>query len=95
MAWGHINRQSWRPTAEAAAIIAATVFIACLVGILTRPFGFLAALWPANAILLAVLVRNPSYATPWSWGAAFIAYMAADLLTGGNLAVTFGLTIAN
>ncbi|HTM77323.1 MAG TPA: diguanylate cyclase [Devosia sp.] len=95
MIWGHTGKQSWKATANAAAIISATVFLACLVGILTRPFGFLAALWPANAIFLALLIRNPSYATPWSWGGAFIAYLAADLLTGGNLTVTFGLTIAN
>ncbi|HTN61916.1 MAG TPA: diguanylate cyclase [Devosia sp.] len=95
MILGYSGTQSWKATATAAAIISATVFVACLIGILTRPLGFLAALWPANAIFLALLVRNPAYATPWSWGGAFIAYMAADLLTGGNLSVTFGLTIAN
>ncbi len=90
-----IGRIHWQAAAQAAVIVAAVVFAACLLGILTRPIGFLAALWPANAILLALLVRKPDFATPWSWGAAFIAYLAADLVTGGDLTVTLGLTLAN
>jgi hypothetical protein len=39
------------------------VFAACLVGIYSRLPGTLAVFWPANALLLGVLVRCPSTAT--------------------------------
>lgn len=76
-------------------IVGTTVFAASLFGILTRPLGFLAALWPANAILLGLMVRNPSFAGAWGWIWAFIGYLAADLVTGGELKITLWLTIAN
>lgn len=76
-------------------IIAGAVLSACLLGILTRPFGSLAAFWPANAVLLAIMVRNPKFAAPGGWAAAFAAYIAADLITGGQLHVTLWLTAAN
>ncbi|CAI0932998.1 Uncharacterised protein [Serratia entomophila] len=51
------------------------VFAVCLLGILSRPSGFLAAFWPANAVLLAVLVRNPEQprvmAGAWRLSATF------------------------
>lgn len=76
-------------------VVAIVVFAASLFGIVTRPVGFLAAFWPANAILLGLMVRNPGYASFWTWTTAFIAYMAADLVTGGTLDVTIWLTTAN
>jgi diguanylate cyclase (GGDEF)-like protein len=82
-------------SARHVALISSIVLCAALFGILTRPLGFLAAFWPANAILLGLLVRNPQLATVWVWLGAFAAYMAADLLTGSKLAITFWLTGAN
>ncbi|KKB86308.1 hypothetical protein VW29_03275 [Devosia limi DSM 17137] len=76
-------------------VIAATVFLASLFGILTRPVGYLAAIWPANAILLGLMVRRPEFASAWGWGAAFAGYIAADLVTGGRLGITLWLTAAN
>lgn len=76
-------------------VVAATVFLASLFGILTRPVGYLAAIWPANAILLGLMVRRPELASPWGWGAAVIGYVAADLVTGGGLGITLWLTAAN
>lgn len=72
-----------------------TVFLASLFGILTRPVGFLAAFWPANAILLGLMVRFSSFATPWGWLGAFAGYLLADFATGGEVVVTIWLTVAN
>lgn len=38
----------------------ACIFLACLVGILSRPLGFMAAFWPANAVMLGLLLRRPA-----------------------------------
>lgn len=78
-----------------AAFIFAVILVASLFGILTRPMGFLAAVWPANAILMALMVRNPALSRPECWTAAFLAYVAADLITGSELLVTLWLTVAN
>lgn len=76
-------------------ILAAVIFAACLVGIYTRPLGFLANVWPANAIMLGLLLRRPGMATIPGWLAAGIAYMAADLLTGAPLFKALLLNGAN
>lgn len=83
------------PKLAIALIVAGIVFLAAFFGIMTRPLGFLAAVWPANAILLGMMVRNPSFATPSGWLAAFAGYLAADILTGGDFYVTLWLTLAN
>ncbi|WAX96521.1 MASE1 domain-containing protein [Aminobacter sp. NyZ550] len=88
-------RPDTEPQLAIALIVAGIVFLASFFGILTRPVGFLAAVWPANAILLGMMVRNPSYATPLGWLAAFVGYIVADLSTGGNFFVTLWLTTAN
>lgn len=76
-------------------LIGAVVLGACLFGIYTRPADFLATLWPANAILLAMLIRVPGAARLSGWICAAIAYMAADLMTGSSLKMTAVLTAAN
>ncbi|RYE08321.1 MAG: diguanylate cyclase [Hyphomicrobiales bacterium] len=75
--------------------IALLVFAAALFGILTRPIGFLSAFWPANALLLGVMLRQPELSTPQNWLAAFGGFVAADMLTGSELGVTLWLTAAN
>jgi diguanylate cyclase (GGDEF)-like protein len=75
--------------------VALLVFAASLFGIFTRPVGSLAAFWPANALLLGVMVRYRSLSTLAGWVAAFVAYVAADLSTGGQLRVTLWLSAAN
>ena len=68
-----------------ALLAAVAVFTFCLIGIFTRPSGLLAAFWPANAVLLGILLRSPKRAS-WSvWCAAAVAYLCADLLTGSTL----------
>ncbi len=71
------------------------VFALCLLGIVSRPGSFLAIFWPANAVLLAVLVRRPQWATHTGWGMAVLGYLAADLLTGSALEKALLLNAAN
>lgn len=78
-----------------AGAVAVVVLAASLLGILTRPVGFLAAFWPANAILLGLMVRYPRFSTVSGWTGAAVGYLAADLLTGGDLGLTAWLTAAN
>lgn len=77
------------------ALVFVFVLLACLVGIATRPAGLLAAVWPANALLLGLFVRYPKLATPTGWLAALAAYFAADLATDGTLLGTSLLTAGN
>ena len=76
-------------------VVAAIVFALSLLGIVTRPDNMLAALWPANAMLSAILVRNPRLNHPFGWLAACIGYVSADYLTGATLWVSFLLAVAN
>lgn len=78
-----------------ALLLGLAVFGWALFGILTRQSGTLASFWPANAFLLAMLVRFPGLATAYAWPAAFLGYVAADIFTGGSLLATGLLTFAN
>ncbi|HEY1170646.1 MAG TPA: ATP-binding protein [Verrucomicrobiae bacterium] len=68
---------------------------AALFGILTRPIGFLAAFWPANAVLLGLFIRKPHLAAVPGWVGAITGFLLADLLTGSQLLVTVLLSSAN
>lgn len=76
-------------------VMALAVFAACMAGIYTRPVGFLASIWPANAIMLGLLLRFPAAAHPAGWLAAAIAYMAADLIAGSEPGKAVILNSAN
>jgi hypothetical protein len=76
-------------------IVFIVVQAAALFGIVTRPVGFLAAVWPANAVLFGLMVRNPRLATLSGWLSAFVSYLAADIITGGAIGITVWLTAAN
>lgn len=78
-----------------AALVGTVVLAAALFGIGTRSVGLLATLWPANAILLGLLVRCPQLATPAGWVAALLGFLGADLLTGSSLTHTLLLTTGN
>lgn len=71
------------------------IFGACLVGIFARPIGFLSAFWPANALLLGLLVRYPTLARPHAWVVAAAGYVAADLVTGSPWGMALWLNAAN
>ncbi|MCH4248748.1 MAG: diguanylate cyclase [Acinetobacter populi] len=76
-------------------VIAVAIFIGALIGIWSRPSSFLAFFWPANALLLGLLLRFPSLQRIESIIGAVIGFFAADLLTGSNFPLTVGLTFAN
>ncbi len=71
------------------------IFAACLEGIFARPIGFLSVFWPANALLLGLLVRYPRLARPPAWVAAAVGYVAADLVTGSTWSMALWLNGAN
>lgn len=76
-------------------MVLVVVFVASLFGIWTRPVGFLANVWPANALLLGVLLRTPGAAHPMGWVAAALAFVCADLLTGSDMFKALVLNGAN
>lgn len=96
---GRIERAADQPLfasrAGAAVLLGLAVFGACLFGIYTRPIGFLAAVWPANAIMLGMLIRVPNSANMLGWACATIAYLFADLLTGSSPLKALILNSAN
>ncbi len=96
-AGGHGAHPRQRPTSRARTAwrIAALVFCLALLGILTRPSAYLAVLWPANAVLLAMMVRNPGWTGPLAWLAASAGFVTADLITDNALGKTLWLTAAN
>ncbi|MBL8629982.1 MAG: response regulator [Rhodospirillaceae bacterium] len=75
--------------------IALLVFAACQFAFQLRSTGFLAELWPANALLLAYFVRNRQSLTWPAWIVAAVAYIASDLITGNTLTPTLLLTAGN
>ncbi|RMX03477.1 sensor domain-containing diguanylate cyclase [Corticibacter populi] len=91
--WPRSRRVASR--ALAPLLFAIVVFLACLIGIHTRPVGFLATVWPANAVMLGLLIRMPSAGRLPKWIAGGIAFMAADLLTGSSLVKALILNGAN
>ncbi len=80
---------------QVVALVMAATFAAAMFGHLTRPVGFLSSFWPANALLMGLMVRNPALATPLGWLGAAGGYLMADLLMGGGLAVSLWLTAGN
>lgn len=80
---------------RAAIAIGSIVFVAALIGVATRPAGFLAAISPANALLLGLLVRRPAFAAPFGWFAAALGYVSANLVGGTGLDMALLLTSGN
>lgn len=86
--------RTWRIALDLG-LIALVILATSLFGIATRPIGFLAAFWPANAVLLAMMVRAPRLSHPAGWLTAFIAFVAADVITGDSFGITVWLSAAN
>lgn len=76
-------------------ILFIVVLAACLIGICSRPAGFLASVWPANALMLGILLRLPGAASMAGWLAGAAAFMAADLLTEATFFKAAVLNMAN
>ncbi|MCX5521102.1 diguanylate cyclase [Kaistia defluvii] len=75
--------------------VALVVFCAAMLGIVTRPLGFVAAFWPANAILLGLFVIRPALADLYGWIAAVAAFLFAGYLSGDPIVTSLWLTGAN
>ena len=86
---------SWTEHIKAAAITGIIVFAACVLGILSRPMGHLAALWPANALLIGLFVRFPKLNNTFGWLGAILAYFMADIMTANNWSANLMLTAGN
>ncbi len=69
--------------------------MAALLGTFSRPTGFLAAFWPANALLAGLLVREPRLRTVPVVIAAVVGYVAAALACGDAIFSALLLTTAN
>lgn len=76
-------------------IFAIVILAFCLLGIATRPADFLASFWPANSVLLGLLIRFPHTRHLLAWLGAITGYMLADLVTGSAFILTAVLTTAN
>lgn len=87
-----------RPSGHAArraALIGFAVFAACLLGIATRQPGTLAVFWPANALLLGIMLRSPRSVTVATWSCATLGFVLADAVTGAELTTNVLLTLCN
>jgi PAS domain S-box-containing protein len=80
---------------SSALIVGFAVLAACALGIMSRPVGFLAMIWPANAVLLGLLIRLPDANRLPVWMSAIAAYMAADLIAGTDFSKSVLLNAAN
>lgn len=80
---------------EAALLLGLGVFISCLLGIYTRSTGSLALIWPANALMLGLLIRIPASASAAGWLSGAAAFVLADLLTGASPLKAVILNAAN
>lgn len=65
-------------------IVAVIIYLAALAGIFSRPTGFLAAFWPANAILAGCLVRFGRRARLFVLLGAVFGYQAAGFSVGDD-----------
>lgn len=81
--------------ARRAALVGLAVFLTCLLGIATRLPGTLAVFWPANALLLGILLRSPRSANPATYAAAILGYLLADAVTGAAVTANALLTMCN
>ncbi|MEG0920264.1 MAG: diguanylate cyclase [Comamonas sp.] len=78
------------------AFAAMAVFLAAMIGILLRPLGYLSIFWPANQLLLVMLLRYPrQLLQPIALLVIFCSYVVADMITGSQLWITVGFTAAN
>lgn len=76
-------------------VVGALIFCACIIGIHSQVLFSLASIWPANAILLAIMVLRPETNRPLTWLTSALAFIGADLLSGNDLARSTLLNGAN
>jgi len=76
-------------------IVAAVVLLGCEIGIHSRVLLDLASIWPANAMLLAILILRPSANRPATWVLSAAAYLLADMLAGTDFGASLLLNGGN
>jgi diguanylate cyclase (GGDEF)-like protein len=76
-------------------LVGGAVFIASLFGVWTRLAGQLAVFWPANALLLGLLLRFPRLDTPAGWIGAAAGYLIGGWVAGDGPLINVVLTIGN
>lgn len=77
------------------AAVAAVVFAAALLGILSRLPGAWAVFWPANALLLGLMIRWRTLPAYVALQSAFVGYVAADMITRTHLPASVLLACCN
>lgn len=77
------------------ALVALAVFIAAVLGTASRPTGFLAVFWPANAWLAGIMVREERFRTIPVLLAACAGYLCAAFVFGDTTGNAVLLTTAN
>lgn len=79
---------------KAALTIGLVVFLAALLGIVSKSSS-IAGFWPANAILLGLLLRAPRFSTPAGWISACAGLVLASLAAGNSLPASLALNASN
>ncbi|WP_343621047.1 diguanylate cyclase [Acinetobacter proteolyticus] len=76
-------------------LFAGVILLCCLLGIATRHLTFLASFWPANSVLLGLLIRFPQTRHPISFIGAIVGYLLADTSQDTPFLLNICLTSAN
>ena len=76
-------------------LFSAVILFCCLLGIATRQLTFLASFWPANSVLLGILIRFPKTRHPVSFIGAIAGYLIADSMQDTPFLLNVCLTSAN
>ncbi|WP_215750926.1 MULTISPECIES: GGDEF domain-containing protein [unclassified Gluconobacter] len=71
------------------------VFVAATVGISSRYIGQLAQIWPANALLLWLMITYPRFSQKSCWISASVGYLLAGWIMADPLFTNAWLTTAN
>jgi len=76
-----------------AVVVTAVAFLLAILGLASRTGDSLAILWPANALLAALLLRYPALAIPSAWAGILSGLTLANILWGEplSLALSHGL----
>lgn len=91
----NIGKNSIRTGARSVSIVFATVLVFAVLATLTRPENSMAAFWPANAVLLGMMVRYRRFANLWGWIAAGLGFGVAELAATYPFNISLLFTAAN
>ena len=98
---GSVHRVAVSPSSssmhwlQCSLLLACAILLASMFGVWTRLAGQLAVFWPANALLLGLLLRFPRLDTPAGWIGAAAGYLIGGWLTGDTIPALVMLTLGN